>query len=74
MNAAKRENEEVVKILLDHDDIKTDIRNYNYCNGWTAIVFAVAHGHEAVVRLLLERDNASIDRALILRQETGMRQ
>jgi hypothetical protein len=34
-------------------------------------VFAAAHGHEAVVRLVLERDNASADRALVFPARGG---
>jgi ankyrin repeat protein len=71
MNAATRGHVEIVRLLLSREDIKTDIRAYDYSFSWTALVFAAHNGHEAVVRLLLERDDAGVDRALVFAARHG---
>jgi hypothetical protein len=67
MTAARRGDEEVVRLLLAREGIKTDIQT---CS-WTALVHAAVDGHEAVVRLLLERDNAGADIALVFAALSG---
>ena len=50
-----------MRLLLDHDDIDVNSRSGH---GRTPLSWAVPRGHEAVVRLLLERgaDAAAKDR------------
>jgi hypothetical protein len=52
----------VARLPLDQDDTQTDVHG-DPCS-WTALAFAAADGHEAVVRFLLEQANASADRAV----------
>lgn len=56
--AARRSNEEVVRLLLQHDKVDVNRRNRD---GRTALSLAAKEGHESVVRLLLERNDITAD-------------
>jgi ankyrin repeat protein len=62
MIAARGGHEAVVQLLLNRDDVRTNIQDD--ISGWTALVHAASEGHEAVVRLLLERDDGDVKQAL----------
>jgi len=57
--ASFRGHEEVVKKLLEGEDINPDQQDTEY--GRTALLWAAKNGHEGVVKMLLERDDVNPD-------------
>lgn len=51
MLAAERENEDIVRLLLDNG---ANVNMANFC-GYTPLIFATEQGNEHIIRLLLER-------------------
>ena len=58
--AAQRGHEEVVKMLLEREDINPDQPDID--GGRTALSWAAENGHEGIVKMLLEREDVNPDR------------
>ena len=59
--AAERGHEEVVKMLLEREDINPDQADND--DGRTALSWAAENGHEGVVKMLLQRENVNPGKA-----------
>ena len=57
--AAIKGNEEVVKALLEREDVNPDQEDTDY--GRTPLLWAAAFGHERVVKILLEREDVDLN-------------
>ena len=64
--AAKKGQEEVVRILLECKGVNPDTANTKY--GRTPFFRAAQYGHEGVVRMLLERNDVTPDKADVWNQ------
>jgi ankyrin repeat protein len=49
----------VARLLIEHGDVELDAKKDTY--GWTRLSLAAVNGHEAVVRLLIERERVELD-------------
>ena len=59
--AAVLGHQEVVKMLLERDDVNPDQPDTKY--GWTPLSWAAENGHEGIVKMFLERDDVNPDRS-----------
>ena len=65
--AAEKGHDEVVKLLLEKDDIDL---NFEDISGRTALFYAARKGHDAVVKLLLEKNGTDLNLKDILSGQT----
>ena len=59
--AARRGHEQVVKMLLEQEDVNPDQPDTKH--GWTPLLWAAENGHDGIVKMLLEREDVNPDRA-----------
>ena len=68
--AAREGHEEVVKVLLQREDVNLDQAD-TLC-GRTPLSWAAWNGHEVVVKMLLEREDVNLDPANTVRGRTSL--